>query len=199
MKVKTIKMKYSTALARGLASNLHQTRLAAAMSMSELATRSGVALGTLSQIETGRGNPTVETLFAIAGAVGTTLGNLLGNPAASGAWVLSSGDGTRIPGSGGVTIRLLDQLRPSPHRVEVYELRFEAKSQHQSSPHPVGTTERILVHTGHLDVTAGVETLVLGPGDFGRFAADVNHKYEAPVATTATLVIEYRRPMLSLY
>jgi len=47
------------------------------MSLSELARQSGIAKGTLSQLESGKGNPTVLTLSALAGILGLTPGDFM--------------------------------------------------------------------------------------------------------------------------
>src|SRR3954451_15184112 len=60
-----------------LAGNLRRLRVAARISLSELARTTGVGKATLSAIENGRGNPTVETLAALAGALAVPLVDLL--------------------------------------------------------------------------------------------------------------------------
>lgn len=49
---------------------LKQLRVDSGLSLSELARRSGVGKGTLSELETGRRNPTLETLYALTTALG---------------------------------------------------------------------------------------------------------------------------------
>ena len=49
-----------------LAANLRALRGQAGLSLSELARRSGIAKGTLSQLESGTGNPTIETVFSLS-------------------------------------------------------------------------------------------------------------------------------------
>ena len=50
--------------------NCRERRVQLAMSQVELSERSGVAASYLSRIENGRGNPTLELLDSIAGALG---------------------------------------------------------------------------------------------------------------------------------
>lgn len=62
-----------------LAGNLRTLHGARGITLAELARRSGIAKATLSQLEAGGGNPTIETLFALsrAGAVDPTNSKVL--------------------------------------------------------------------------------------------------------------------------
>ena len=55
-----------TPLSRALGENVRRLRLERGLSVVELAARSGVARATLTQLESGRGNPTIETIAALA-------------------------------------------------------------------------------------------------------------------------------------
>src|SRR5690242_11606233 len=53
-----------------IAAALRRERARAGLSLTELARRAGVAKSTLSQLESGLGNPSVETLWALGVALG---------------------------------------------------------------------------------------------------------------------------------
>jgi transcriptional regulator with XRE-family HTH domain len=53
----------------------------AGLSLTELARRAGIAKSTLSQLESGAGNPSVETLWALAVALGVPFSRLVDLPA----------------------------------------------------------------------------------------------------------------------
>ncbi|MGW2658875.1 helix-turn-helix domain-containing protein, partial [Streptomyces sp. NPDC001478] len=53
------------------------------LSLSELARRSGVGKGTLSELESGSRNPTLETLYALTTALGLPLSAALAEPPAT--------------------------------------------------------------------------------------------------------------------
>lgn len=55
------------------------------VSLSELSRRSGVGKGTLSELESGRRNPTLETLYALTTALGRPLSAVLSDPLPGGA------------------------------------------------------------------------------------------------------------------
>ena len=60
-----------------MASNVRALRTARGMSLNELAAASGTGKGTLSRIESAQANPTVETLYALADALGVPFGSLI--------------------------------------------------------------------------------------------------------------------------
>src|SRR5262249_32622829 len=60
-----------------LAANLRRLRIAPHLSLSELARATTISKATLSSIETGRANPTVETLAGLAGALRVSISELL--------------------------------------------------------------------------------------------------------------------------
>ncbi len=62
---------------RVLGTNLRARRDEQGISLSELARRSGIAKGTLSQLESGAGNPTIETVFSLSNALGVPVSALL--------------------------------------------------------------------------------------------------------------------------
>src|SRR3954452_4392253 len=83
-----------------LAANLRRLRVAAHTSLSELARATGVGKATLSAIENGRGNPTVETLAALAGGLAVPLVDLLAVPAPAPVTVVRAGRG--VPAGDGL-------------------------------------------------------------------------------------------------
>src|SRR5690242_11808925 len=63
-----------------LASNLRRLRIARHLSLSELARATSMSKATLSSIENGRANPTVDTLSALAAALRVPVVELLDEP-----------------------------------------------------------------------------------------------------------------------
>lgn len=61
-----------------LGQKIRELRKRAGFSQRTLSDTSGVAYATLQDIEAGRGNPTIDTLFSLAKALGTTLEALTG-------------------------------------------------------------------------------------------------------------------------
>ena len=175
---------------KAIAGNVRRLRAARGLSAAGLARASGVARATLAELEAGRGNPTVDTLYALASVLGVPLADLLvalKPPAA--VQVVRAGEGPRVSGPV-VQARLLRQAAVEQARVEVYELRVLPGRPRRADPHPQGVTEQLLVHEGRLRCGPESAPVELEPGDFAVFDASVPHLYETlgePV--TATLVM----------
>jgi len=104
-----------------VARNLRRLRNTSGLSLAALAAASGVAKGTISELERGRGNPTVETLFALAYALEATLADLVSDPPQDEAQVVRAVDRPFVPGSP-LDARLLHRSQLSDRVLEVYEL-----------------------------------------------------------------------------
>jgi transcriptional regulator with XRE-family HTH domain len=160
-----------------IAANLRSLRARQEMSVVTLAARSGVARATLTKIEAGQGNPTIDTLYALANALDAALGDLIGAPAADAPLVevVRAGSGPRVEGA--VAARLLDRV--FGHRLaEIYDATFSTRTR-RAEPHPAGVVESILVTSGRLRTGPASGPVDLEAGDFVRFAGDVPHLYRA--------------------
>jgi transcriptional regulator with XRE-family HTH domain len=163
-------------LAARIAANLRALRARRDLSVVELAKRSGVARATLTKLEAGAGNPTVDTLYALADALGASLGDVIGEgPSAAQSLVLRAGEGTRV--SGAVSARLVDRVH-GHGLAEIYEVTF-APRRRTADPHPFGVIESLVLTEGRLLIGPVVSPSTLGPGDYIRFPGDVPHLYEA--------------------
>lgn len=74
---------------------LRRERERAGISLTELARRAGIAKSTLSQLEAGAGNPSVETLWSLGVALGVPFSRLV-EPPAPAVRVIRSGEGPRV-------------------------------------------------------------------------------------------------------
>ena len=152
-----------------IAANVRRLRTGRGLSAAALARASGVARATLAELEAGRGNPTVETLYGLASVLGVTLADLLIEPEAPAVTVVRAGEGPHVAGPV-LEARLLRQAAVARSRVEVYELRVLPGRARRADPHQAGVTEQLLVHRGRLRVGPEHEPVELGPG--GRVAVD---------------------------
>ena len=79
-----------------IAAALRRERERAGLSLTELARRAGLAKSTLSQLEAGTGNPSVETLWALGVALGVPFSQLVEPPAPQ-VRVVRAGEGAADP------------------------------------------------------------------------------------------------------
>lgn len=178
-------------LAAVVAANVRRHRVRRRLSLSELAALAGVGKSTLSQIESGRANPSMETLWAIATALATPFGELV-SPHAPEVRVVRGGEGVRVHAEGAP---FLVRLLASPGRrgaSEVYAIEADPGEPRRADPHPVGVLEHLLVTAGALEAGPLDSPVTLGPGDLATFPADVPHAYRAlEPGTAAVLVMDY--------
>src|SRR6516225_7661612 len=82
-----------------IAANLHRLRTARRLSLAALATRADVAKATLANLEQGRGNPTIETLWSLALGLGVAFSDLLEDHSETTTVVVRAQQGARVRGS----------------------------------------------------------------------------------------------------
>mgnify|MGYP001628003528 CR=1 FL=1 len=171
-----------------IAAAIQRERQRAGKSLSALAAKAGLAKSTLSQLENGAGNPSVETLWAIAAALDVPV-SFLFEPPGPQARLVRAGQG-KLVGSdaAGFAATLLDACPPGRRR-DLYRADLQPGSRRQAAPHPAGAAEHVIVvgglwQTGPLD---GQE--VLNPGDYFSFPADVPHSYEALAPDTVAIIV----------
>ena len=152
------------------------------VSLSELARRAGIGKATLSGLETGTRNPTLETLWAITAQLGVPIAAVLDPPIAP--YVVR---GTAIEAT------LLRVFEESDATFELYRMRIPPGIQQTSPAHPKGVSEHITVFSGILLAGPVDEPMTARPGDYISWPAHVPHSYvvlgEAEVH--ASLLIRY--------
>ena len=174
-----------------IATALRRERERAGISLTELAKRAGLAKSTLSQLESGTGNPSVETLWALGVALGVPFSQLVEPPAPQ-VRVVRAGEGPRISsGHASFTASLLSA--GSPHgRRDLYLFEVEPGPARQADPHLPGSIEHLVVAAGRVRTGPEGSLVDLGPGDYATFRGDVAHSYEAlEPGTWVVLVMEH--------
>jgi transcriptional regulator with XRE-family HTH domain len=160
-----------------LAGNLRRMRIARHLSLSQLASATGMSKATLSGIENARTNPTLGTLAVLAGALSVSLAELLEAPAPGAMLVVRSGEGTRAP-AGDMPRRLLDELG-AVEKVEVAEISLQPGEAYKPSPPPKGARAHLYVRSGRLVAGPIERPTELSTGDYAAFPLDTPHLYEA--------------------
>jgi transcriptional regulator with XRE-family HTH domain len=175
-----------------IAASVRRERERVGISLTELARRAGIAKSTLSQLESGSGNPSVETLWAIALALGVPFSRLVDQPVPT-VQVIRAGEGPRVRSERADLTATLLSANPPQARRDIYLLELEPGTVRDAEAHLPGSVEHLIVATGRMRVGPASETVDLGPGDYVRFAGDVRHRYEAlEPGTVAVLVMEHR-------
>lgn len=165
--------------AQAIGRRLRDLREAKGVSLSALSRMAGVGKATMSGLETGTRNPTMETLWKVAAALEVPLTALLSSPA-----VLPD---VAVEG------RLLESFADAGVTYELYRLVIAAGTSQVSPAHGPGVTEHLTIFTGVAEVGPEASPSMGGPGDHLVFSASTPHLYAARGAedVQASLLIRY--------
>ncbi|MFC8129005.1 helix-turn-helix domain-containing protein [Streptomyces sp. NPDC057302] len=174
-----------------IAAALRRERAKAGISLSELAKRAGIAKSTLSQLEAATGNPGIETVWALAVALGVPFSVLVESPAPA-VTVIRAGQGPTMQAEQASYAGTLLSAGPPGVRRDIYHSAVEPGSVRESEPHIPGSVEHLVVSTGRLLAGPSDETVELAAGDYMSYRGDVPHLYEAlEPGTTFVLVMQH--------
>ncbi|MEU6036947.1 XRE family transcriptional regulator [Actinomadura sp. NPDC047616] len=171
-----------------IAAALRRERRRAGLSLTEVAVRAGIAKSTLSQLESGSGNPSLETMWALSVALEVPFSQLL-DPPRPRVQVVRSGEGVAVASARADYRAVL--LAPSPPgaRRDIYRVEAEPGTARASDPHNPGVTEHVLLATGRALVGLADDPVELGPGDYISYPGDLPHLFEALEPSTQALLV----------
>jgi transcriptional regulator with XRE-family HTH domain len=173
-----------------IAAALRRERERAGISLAELARRAGLAKSTLSQLEAGTGNPSIETLWSLGVALGVPFSRLV-EPPPSQVQVIRAGEGPRLQADrADFVAKLLSAGSPRTRR-DIYVMELEPGQAREAAAHLPGSVEHIVVAAGRILAGPAGAAVELGPGDYITFPGDMPHHYEALDAGWAVLVMEH--------
>ena len=154
-----------------VADNLKRLRDERKLSLEATAKLSGVSKSMLGQIERGEANPTVSTVWKIAGGLKISFTDLMTRPEKD---------------YETVDIRQVEPLLEDGGRYRNFPVfsfdaarRFEMLGGRlEAEPHPAGTQEFITAFSGELSVSVNGETFAITRGSSLRFKSDGPHSYK---------------------
>ena len=173
-------MQSSDDVAAAVGRNVRALRQQRRMTIDGLAAAAGVSRGTVIQVETARGNPSIATLCNLATALRVGVASLV--------------DGDAAPR---ITVRRADQAAPPwssaagssavfrvgtdpPDVVELWDWTLQPGDAFDGEAHPMGTAEVLSVLSGRLALRVGTSELELAAGDTVLFEAHAPHRYANP-------------------
>jgi transcriptional regulator with XRE-family HTH domain len=173
-----------------IARTVRALRQSRGWSLGALAERAGLSKTIVAKIETGDGNPSMETVLRLADALEITIGSLLAADRPPGTHVV------RVEGAAFVRSRsgLLGRGIFSDgrgRRVEIHEVIIEPGVDYHSNPHRPGTEELVVCLSGSLDVGPEGHEVALRDRDAAQFPADVPHRYRSEGGCTALCLMSY--------
>jgi len=165
----------TTKIVQNLGKNVEFLRKSRGLTQSKLAHSSGIPRTTLSYIESGQGNPSLNSLGALASSLGVSIEELLSSPRPS-CLLVKNPDLKRQPRARGQAEVAI--LLPDP----IPGLQFERLCLNPSAvllgiPHSKGTREYFTCTQGRISVAVEGQTYTLETGDVLAFPGDRKHSY----------------------
>lgn len=152
-----------------LATRLRHARVERGWSLSELARRSRLGKGTVSELENGLRDARLDTLFALSTALEVPLGTLIPD---------LSGERHAAVSGASVSATPLGTWASDAGTIEAYRATVSPQRQH-SEAHRVGVEETITVIRGRVRAGADGQERKLEPGESTRYPGDVPHTFVA--------------------
>jgi transcriptional regulator with XRE-family HTH domain len=153
------------------------------LTLTALAEQAGIAKSTVSLIERGQGNPSIDTVWALATALGVPFASLFhDDPLADDVTVVRRSDAPVVAvdqaglESDGLVIRHL-LTRTGGELIEIYVMELEEGAVRQSGAHVSGLFEHITVTAGTVEISTDSFAETVSTGDLISFRADRPHGY----------------------
>ncbi|MFB9777662.1 helix-turn-helix domain-containing protein [Brevibacterium otitidis] len=145
---------------------------------------------TLSVLEAGAGNPSLETMWALATAYQVPLAQLLDPPAPE-VSVIRRGQMPQLASGSADYAAVLLSASPPHVRRDLYLITAEPGAVKESEPHEAGTIEHVIIGAGAARVSVAGETVELAAGEYLRCPGDAAHTFEAlEPGTLAVFVVQ---------
>ncbi len=171
-----------------IAKSLARERQRTGLSLAEIARRAGIAKSTLSQLEAGNGNPSLETLWALCVALDIPFARLL-EPQNPQTQVIRRGEGTKVVAEQAHYQAILLATCPPGARRDIYLLLTQPGADRISHPHPAGSVEHIIVTQGRALVGLTEAPEELNEGDYICYPADREHIFKALEPDTQAILV----------
>lgn len=171
---------------------IKRERMRANLSLSEVARRAGIGKSTMSGLEAGTGNPSIETMWALAAALDIPLARLLDPPQHEVALVHTK-DLPSLPSTASNYAATLLSASPANARRDVYLIQAEPGQPRDSQPHPAGTVEHVILGQGAARIEVLGQSYELHVGDYLTYPGDQPHKFTAlQPDTNVVFIVESR-------
>jgi transcriptional regulator with XRE-family HTH domain len=164
---------------------LKRLRTQRRLTLTSLASTTGISKSTLSRLETGQRRPTLELLLALSQAYRVPLDALVGAPEVGNPRIhLKPG---RVKG------RAVIPLTRQPDGMQAWKIVVPTDKV-DPEPRAHDGYEWIYVLSGHLRVVLGDRDLVLGPGEVAEFDTQVPHWFGSTGDEPAEILSIFGRP-----
>jgi transcriptional regulator with XRE-family HTH domain len=174
-----------TATLNQVGARLKRFRTQRRMSLTDVATATGISKSTMSRLETGQRRPTLELLLALSNTYQVRLDDLVAAP--------EQGDPRLHLKPGQVKGRTVIPLTRQPDGMQAWKI-IVPTSNTTPEPRSHDGHEWIYVLSGHLRFVLGEQDLLLGPGDVVSFETKVPHWFGSTGDRPAEIISIFGRP-----
>jgi transcriptional regulator with XRE-family HTH domain len=157
--------------------NVRALRRQRRLTIEALAAAAGVSRGTVIQVETARGNPSIATLCNLATALRVGVASLVDGDAAPRIAVRRAEQAAPLWSSPAGSSAVFRIGTDPPDVVELWDWTLQPRDAFDGEAHPVGTAEVLSVLAGRLTLRVGMSALELATGDTALFEAHAPHRY----------------------
>lgn len=165
-----------TAISAYLGRNIATLRKSRSMSQQQLAKLAGVPRSTLTYLESGQGNPSLQNLVKVAASLQVSIEELLSRPRAQ-CKLIKAKDVPVQKRSQGVA--LLRKLLPdNVPGMEIDRIEIDRGGRMGGVPHTANTKEYLICIEGSILVHVAGEKYALEAGDVLAFPGDQHHSYQ---------------------
>ncbi|MTI10677.1 helix-turn-helix domain-containing protein [Curvivirga aplysinae] len=170
-----------------IANAIKRERERAGLSLSALANKADLAKSTLSQVESGNCNPSIETLWAVATALSIPFSFLFehSNPKHE---LIRANEGDEVSSKVAHFSAVLLDKAPINRMRDIYRIHAQKGEIRDATAHPTGTIEHALVASGCMRIGPSQMQEELNAGDYYRYPGDIAHSYEC-LSEEATLIL----------
>ncbi|MGH3588324.1 MAG: helix-turn-helix domain-containing protein [Pseudonocardia sp.] len=164
-------------VATAVGRNVRALRQQRRMTIDALATAAGVSRGTVIQIETARGNPSISTLAGLAAALRVGVASLVDGDAEPRVTLRRAAEAATLWSSTVGSTAVFRIGTDPPDVVELWDWTLQPGDGFDGEAHPMGTQEVLSVLSGRLGLRVGATEQHLDTGDTVLFQAHAPHRY----------------------
>jgi transcriptional regulator with XRE-family HTH domain len=168
-----------------VAARLKRLRTLRRLTLTDVATATGISKSTMSRLETGQRRPTLELLLALSHTYRVALDDLVAAP--------EEGDPRIRLKPGRVKGRTVIPLTREPDGAQAWKIVIPAGMVAPERRSHDGD-EWIYVLSGHLRLVLGDQDRVLGPGEIAEFSTQVPHWFGSTGNEPAEILSIFSRP-----
>ena len=164
-------------VATAVGRNVRALRQQRRMTIDALAAAAGISRGTVIQIETARGNPSIATLAALAAALRVGVTSLIDDVTEPRVTVRRAAEAATLWSSAAGSNAVFRIGTDPPDVVELWDWTLQPGDGFDGEAHPMGTQEVLSVLSGRLGLRVGATEQHLDTGDTVLFQAHAPHRY----------------------